>query len=140
MQVIRQERHLAARVLIATQEPTLSPQLLELCRVCIVHRFLSPNWFHVLQAHVGGCNPDLLLMNDNKKNEPNRSDKAAKLLDDIVNLQTGEGLFFCPEALVIKETETDKEPSSYRRLGTDYLKMFTRQRITADGGRSIVAT
>ena len=42
--IIRQQRHLASRVIISTQEPTLSPQLLELCNVAFVHRFRSPRW------------------------------------------------------------------------------------------------
>lgn len=40
--IIRQQRYLASRVIISTHEPTLSPQLLELCNVAFVHHFRSP--------------------------------------------------------------------------------------------------
>jgi hypothetical protein len=39
---IRLQRHLGARVVISTQEPTVSPRLLDLCSVTVVHRFTSP--------------------------------------------------------------------------------------------------
>jgi len=39
---IREQRHNATRVLIATQEPTISEKLLDLCSVSIVYRFTSP--------------------------------------------------------------------------------------------------
>lgn len=43
--VIRQQRHLSSRVVIATQEPTVAGDLLDLCNVSIVHRFNSPQWY-----------------------------------------------------------------------------------------------
>lgn len=62
LSVVRQQRHLAARVLIATQEPTLAPALLELCNVTIIHRFSSPAWFKAIKSHIAGAgieeNPD----------------------------------------------------------------------------------
>lgn len=39
---IREQRHNATRVIIATQEPTISEKLLDLCSISIVHRFNSP--------------------------------------------------------------------------------------------------
>ncbi|THW04447.1 hypothetical protein D6D24_10537 [Aureobasidium pullulans] len=41
--VIREQRHNACRVVIATQEPTISPKLLDLCSITMVHRFTSPD-------------------------------------------------------------------------------------------------
>jgi hypothetical protein len=45
---IRLQRHLGARVIISTQEPTVSPRLLDLCSVTIVHRFTSPGQYYFL--------------------------------------------------------------------------------------------
>ena len=56
--VIRQQRHLATRVIIATQEPTISPSLLDLCSMTIVHRFTSPSWMNALQSHLAGLSVD----------------------------------------------------------------------------------
>lgn len=55
LSVIRQQRHLGARVLIATQEPTISPELLVLCNVTIVHRFTSPAWYRAIEKHIAGA-------------------------------------------------------------------------------------
>ena len=54
LQLIRQQRHLATRVVISTQEPTISPRLVDLCTVTIVHRFTSPEWFRTLWDHLAG--------------------------------------------------------------------------------------
>ncbi|EEP81237.1 predicted protein [Uncinocarpus reesii 1704] len=53
--IIRQQRHLGTRVIIATQEPTLSPKLLDLCDVTVVHRFSSPEWYKTLEGHLAGA-------------------------------------------------------------------------------------
>lgn len=52
---IRIQRHIGARVIISTQEPTISPRLLDLCSVTIVHRFSSPEWLEVLKQHLAGA-------------------------------------------------------------------------------------
>jgi hypothetical protein len=52
---IRLQRHLGARVLISTQEPTISPRLLDLCSITIVHRFTSPDWLATLKQHLAGA-------------------------------------------------------------------------------------
>lgn len=54
LSAIRLQRHLGARVIISTQEPTVSPKLLDLCSVTIVHRFTSPEWLRALQNHLAG--------------------------------------------------------------------------------------
>ena len=54
--VIRQQRHLATRVVISTQEPTVVPdKYLDLCSFIIAHRFSSPKWLRVLAAHVSAA-------------------------------------------------------------------------------------
>lgn len=51
---IRLQRHLGLRVVISTQEPTVSPKLLDLCSITIVHRFTSPDWMKTLRGHLAG--------------------------------------------------------------------------------------
>jgi DNA helicase HerA-like ATPase len=51
--VIRQQRHLATRVVISTQEPTVVPEkFLDLCSFVIAHRFSSPTWLKHLTQHM----------------------------------------------------------------------------------------
>jgi hypothetical protein len=52
---IRLQRHIATRVVISTQKPTISPRLLDLCSVTIVHRITSPDWMKALQRHLAGA-------------------------------------------------------------------------------------
>ena len=54
---IRLQRHLGARVFISTQEPTISPKLLDLSSSIIVHRFTSPQWLQILSktSSSAGC-------------------------------------------------------------------------------------
>ncbi|KAJ7915996.1 hypothetical protein B0H13DRAFT_2451776 [Mycena leptocephala] len=53
--VIRLQRHLATRVIIATQEPTvIPPTILDLASIIICHRFSSPAWCTHLARHVSG--------------------------------------------------------------------------------------
>lgn len=53
LSVIRQQRHLATRVVISTQEPTVVPsKFLDLCSFIIAHRFSSPTWLNHLVKHV----------------------------------------------------------------------------------------
>ncbi|KAK8072306.1 hypothetical protein PG996_005654 [Apiospora saccharicola] len=54
LSTIRLQRHLGARVFISTQEPTISPKLLDLCSITIVHHFQSPDWLRVLKGHLAG--------------------------------------------------------------------------------------
>ena len=140
--MIRQQRHLATRVIIATQEPTLSPKLLELCTVTIVHRFTSPSWFKALQGHIAGLSDEFAVDEKNESREHGEVDEKqsiSKILRDIVELQTGEGLLFCPTAWL--DGEKDLKSNSYRprKLGIGHMRIRTRGRISADGGQSIMA-
>ncbi|KAL1859164.1 hypothetical protein Plec18170_002279 [Paecilomyces lecythidis] len=163
LSVIRQQRHLGTRVLIATQEPTLSPDLLDLCNVTIVHRFSSPAWYKMLEGHLAAA---LIGKQQKQKTALNSSD----LFEQIVKLKTGEALLFCPTAAVeviaddVGEvngnsvTEVDMtggilpsiekqscSPTGYqnekrvKELGSKYMRVKIRNRVTADGGRSILA-
>lgn len=163
LSVIRQQRHLGTRVVIATQEPTISPSLLDLCNVTIVHRFTSPAWYTAIEKHIAGA-----ATAKNKKGSSEESD----LFRSIVRLGTGEAFVFCPTALIdlavdtgpenTEDTEECSEPESSlladsgmtsssdsdesegprvdgvttTELGSGYMRVRIRNRVTADGGRS----
>ncbi|KAI1385615.1 uncharacterized protein F4822DRAFT_445541 [Hypoxylon trugodes] len=127
LSIIRQQRHTGTRVLIATQEPTLSPQLIDLANVTIVHRFLSPSWYEVLKKHLAGA----------RKRSVGDEDS---LFNTIVTLQTGQALLFCPTAQVDIEETIDRRKKVIKNLGEGFFKIKIRKRVTADGGRSILAT
>jgi DNA helicase HerA-like ATPase len=42
LRTVREQRHPAIRVVIATQKPSINTQLLDLCSITIVHRCTSP--------------------------------------------------------------------------------------------------
>jgi hypothetical protein len=130
--VIRQQRHLATRVIIATQEPTISPKLLDLSSMTIVHRFTSPEWFRKLQAHLAAIT---VADGDSQKN-------VRDIMGTIVNLDAGQALLFSPTAMLGVERRVDgegKETLKAEKLGMRYVEMRVRQRLTVDGGKSITA-
>ena len=130
LQVIRQQRHLATRVIIATQEPTISPKLLDLSTMTIVHRFTSPEWLSALKSHLAGV--------AGLDGEENRDIK--EIFRTIVNLEAGQALLFSPSAMLetIDRAET-KGGRHAAKLGMGYVKIRVRKRLTTDGGRSILA-
>lgn len=125
--VIREQRHKGARIVIATQEPTVSPKLLDLCTMTFVHRFTSPDWLSTLRKHLAGAS--LLGERSETANETLR-----QLFNSIINLNVGESLLFSPNAML---NIVDGVPE---KLGTEHIKFKTRKRITNDGGMSILAT
>lgn len=131
LSVIRQQRHLATRVIIATQEPTISPKLLDLSSMTIVHRFTSPSWLQALKSHLAGVS----------KFEGNDGRDLKEIFNKIVNLEAGEALLFSPSMMlnVAEGGLEDEKVLQTEKLGMGYLKMRVRNRLTADGGRSIMA-
>lgn len=108
---IRLQRHLGVRVIISTQEPTISPKLLDLCSVTIVHRFTSPDWLQSLKKHLAGASISLLTKTSNGHSDGddnmnslaadiNPNDFAMKLFSKIVALRRGQALLFCPSAII----------------------------------------
>ncbi|CCX04375.1 Similar to hypothetical protein GLRG_11185 [Glomerella graminicola M1.001]; acc. no. EFQ36041 [Pyronema omphalodes CBS 100304] len=147
--LIRQQRHYGARIIISTQEPTVDPRLMDLCSATLVHRFTSPVWFSVLKKHIS-------VIEDESKD--------AALFRKMVDLRVGQGLLFASSAVINKETAVDlsvevekkKDESGDERedassevqvenegvlekLGSRFLKIKIRKRLTADGGKSIVS-
>ena len=122
IRAIREQRHLATRVIIATQEPTLSTALLDLCNITIVHRFQSQAWYNTLKNHLAALNT---------KNE-------GDVFERIVDLECGEALVFCPTAYRDCEEEEDGRLKPLR-VKSENFKMRVRKRVTEDGGKSIMA-
>ncbi len=130
---IRLQRHLGTRVFISTQEPTISPKLLDLCSITIVHRFTSPDWLQCLRLHLAALDAD----QDGTEQTSNSTAKenAKGTFNEIVKLRVGEALLFAPSAIIDVNPTTGKT----ERLGTKYLKIKIRGRVTEDGGQSVMA-
>ncbi|KAM3548072.1 hypothetical protein MY1884_009327 [Beauveria asiatica] len=208
LSAIRLQRHLAARVFISTQEPTISPKLLDLCSATIVHRFTSPEWLSTLKSHLAGASKlgaSSATDPDHDGNEAfvtptlrigGSEDLLADIFRQIVSLRTGEALLFAPNAAIgvrlesassdydsddssVESSSADESEStaeSWRsskdltsfnksnpktgvliargvetassrerratdviRLGSGVLKISIRQRVTQDGGQSIMS-
>ncbi|CAN8099582.1 unnamed protein product [Discula destructiva] len=151
LSTIRLQRHLGARVVISTQEPTISPNLLDLCSVTIVHRFTSPAWLQALQRHLAGVSAVSRLLASVESGANGETDRlshgmealgmedsgqgsAMAVFAQIVRLRVGEALLFAPSAVL----EVD-EGLRARKLNHGVLKVRMRKRITADGGQSVMA-
>ncbi|RYP46859.1 hypothetical protein DL768_006998 [Monosporascus sp. mg162] len=145
---IRLQRHLGARIVISTQEPTVSPKLLDLCSMTIVHRFTSPDWLYALQRHLAGISiiSRLREKTDGRDDEAGRlsdnfkelsikdTDAATAMFAHIVQLKVGEALIFAPSAVLGID-----DSLSVKRLSHGVLKVRIRNRVTEDGGRSVMA-
>lgn len=127
LQLIRQQRHLATRVVVSTQEPTISPRLLDLCTVTIVHRFTSPEWFRTLREHLAGVS------SLDESGVATKRD-VRSIFAEIVELGPGEALMFSPSAML-----EPVEGEAPKKLGMEWLKVRVRRRLTEDGGKSILA-
>jgi hypothetical protein len=133
LEAIREQRHLGTRIIIATQEPTLDASLLDLCSITMVHRCTSPAWFEVLKRHVAALYlSSAELLDDEKKTDRKSVDRA--LFAQIVALRIGESLLFCPTAAM------KLEDGGIRRMLDRFVTFRTRQRMTADGGSTKVAS
>ncbi|KAG6022427.1 hypothetical protein E4U41_002264 [Claviceps citrina] len=155
---IRLQRHLGLRVMIATQEPTLSPRLLDLCSVTIVHRFTSPEWLQSLKRHLAAA------AQPSSTAVPSDATQLATLFGRIVGLRQGEALLFCPSALVgvvaveaeprdgrdgfadwaaaqdgRRDVVVDGSGNHLVRLGCGVMHIRVRERVTQDGGKSVMA-
>ncbi|KAJ7444978.1 hypothetical protein B0H11DRAFT_2291039 [Mycena galericulata] len=121
---IRLQRHLATRVIIATQEPTvIPPTILALASIIICHRFSSPAWCAHLARHVSAGS--------------SLSESAAaenSWFQQVMLLPTGDALVFSPAALIGAD-----EGGGVRLLGREHLRLRVRPRLTMDGGASRLA-
>jgi len=124
------------------------PKLLDLSTMTIVHRFTSPEWFRTLGDHLAG----VTMLRDIKSGEAGVKRDVARIFAEIVGLGVGESLLFSPTAMLngIVAAEdvdvNDKRKEVMQRmevlpekLGTEWVKMRIRRRLTKDGGRSLMA-
>jgi hypothetical protein len=143
LSTIRLQRHLGARIIISTQEPTISPRLLDLCSVTIVHRFTSPDWMRSLKQHLAGAaviSNEADDSNDDESSSGSKIDTTKDLFGQIVNLRVGQALLFSTNAIVGWKMEPNgRDVRSVKRLGAGFLKLQIRYRITEDGGKSVMA-
>jgi hypothetical protein len=118
---IRLQRHLATRVIIATQEPTvIPPTILDLASVIICHRFSSPAWCAHLAHHVSAGSSEFAAVESWFK--------------QVMLLPTGDALVFSPAALIGAD-----ERGGVSLLGREHLRLRVRPRLTMDGGASRLA-
>ncbi|KAK3673914.1 hypothetical protein LTR78_006116 [Recurvomyces mirabilis] len=124
LSTIRTQRHNGTRVVISTQEPTLSPSLLDLCNTSIIHHFNSPAWFAAIEGHLGGAS-----------SMTTTEHGRAELFKRILGLKLGESLVFSPSSFV--GSDEDGMP---RKLGSGVLSLQTRLRMGMDIGMSDMAS
>ena len=143
LSTIRLQRHLGARIIISTQEPTISPVLLDLCSVTIVHRFTSPDWLQSLKNHLAAVGSEIMSDGSDQEDNPRgeyiasaRGHTAKQVFCEVVKLRVGEALLFSPSAMV--DVKSDGA-LGYVRLGMGFLKVRVRTRTTTDGGKSVMA-
>ncbi|KAI6861762.1 hypothetical protein KC338_g6478 [Hortaea werneckii] len=120
---IRMQRHNATRVIIATQEPTISERLLDLCSISIVHHFNSPAWYTAIKDHLSGASA-----------LTTSQDEGKKMFETIVDLRAGESLVFSPSSYL------REDKGQVMKLGSGFVKMQTRLREGVDAGRSEMAS
>lgn len=66
---------------------------------------------------------------------------AKGIFGDIVRLRVGEALVFAPSAVVgLAEEKLGEKERELVRLGTGFLRIMVRARITEDGGKSVMAS
>jgi hypothetical protein len=117
--IIRLQRHLATRVIIATQEPTvIPPTILDLASIIICHRFSSPAWCTHLAHHVSVGSESAF----------------ESWYQQVMLLPTGDALVFCPAGMI-----TADERGGVGLLGREHLRLRVRPRLTVDGGASRLA-
>jgi hypothetical protein len=111
--VMSKQQQLGIHTIVATQEPTLDPRLLNLFDVKVVHRSNSPAKARVLQDHLTGAavRPE------------------SDLFRDAVCLQNDQALIFCPTARIhLKEGTTGQHAA---QLKTGYIRVKIRPSFTA---------
>ncbi|KAH3337956.1 hypothetical protein KXW81_000286 [Aspergillus fumigatus] len=122
LSIIQQQRHCGVRTVICTQEPTVSPKLIKLSSIIVIHQFTSPEWYKVIQKHVPMDTREV----------GSSEDGVPSSLCQIASLQTGEAIIFAPSAHLIGEKDMvlDTRHRTFR--------MLIRKRVTWDGGRTVI--
>lgn len=143
--MIRQQRHLATRVIVSTQEPTVVPtKFVDLCSFVLAHRFSSPSWVALFAKHTAAAKERM----DDIFSQVQCIHISLMLCVlssnhyQVVALRTGEALLFAPNGVGVR-TEGTKSSKTKKKvpaiLGQGYLHVQSRLRVTRDGGHSILA-
>ena len=122
LNIIRQQRHLGVRLIMSTQEPTLSPHLIDLCSMIVIHRFSSPDWYRTIRKHITIYN----------RSDENISVNDTDGLYELSSLRTGEALIFAPSACLLDDCESMIDTKH------ETFKLVVRKRITWDGGQTVL--
>ncbi|KAK2040595.1 hypothetical protein LZ31DRAFT_603743 [Colletotrichum somersetense] len=146
LETIRLQRHLGVRVLISTQEPTVSTKLLDLCSMTVVHRFTSPDWLRTLGKHLAGISSMSVTATDEEDEIQAVSlvpvggkDPMMDVFSMIVSLHTGQALVFSPSTVLALHEKGVNEPAVLQRLAHRALRVVVRSRLTRDGGGTVMA-
>lgn len=116
LSVIKLQRHYDARVLISTQESSISPKLLDLCSLIVVHRFSSSEWLLMLSKQI--CIDKI---------------RTEDIYHHIMKLRVSETLMFSSSSMMSWSDEKNS-----KRLNAAYLKIKVRKRLTFDDKKSVV--
>ena len=119
LHAIRMQRHLGLRFIVSTQEPTISPRIIDLSSLKIIHRFTSPDWYRSLRKHIAITDDELQL---------------ASIFREIASLGVGRALIFSPATQTAPRengwAESENNDGTYR--------VQVRRKTTWDAGRSVV--
>lgn len=99
----------------------------------IVHRFLSPAWYETLKQHLAGARP----------NSGHLHGSGIDIFHTILGLETGEALLFSPTSILDVGAPDVTNPLAkpfLEKLEDSYIKLRIRNRVTTDGGKSIMAS
>ena len=120
--------------------------VIDLCNIAIFHRFSSPAWWDAVAKRV--C-ADVSTVEGFERvvklkvriSIPPSAGQLANL-----SMQTGQALVLCPSGLGLfattKKSATGaivKSKPKLAHLGRRYMVVKTRQRVTVDGGSSVLA-
>lgn len=105
------------------EAPTISPRLIDLCSITVIHRLSSPGWFGVLRRHI-------FILDEQRSNGGGKR----SFFKRIRNLRTSEALVFAPSAVVRNEEEEEE----WGMVSEGVLKARVRKRLTWDWGTSAV--
>ncbi|KAJ7085501.1 hypothetical protein B0H15DRAFT_847075 [Mycena belliarum] len=109
---IRLQQHLATRIIIATQDPTVVPAtILDLASTIVCHRFSSPAWAAHLARHVSA------------------GSDTALWYEQVALLENGEALVFSPAAAI-----ADGRTGGVALLRREHLRLRVRPRLTQGWG------
>ncbi|RAH58875.1 hypothetical protein BO85DRAFT_458087 [Aspergillus piperis CBS 112811] len=136
LSVVRLQRHLAARIIISTQEPTVSMDLLNLCTAAVVHRFTPSEWLRILQKHLAGATTNPSARKKGKAGGRGTDGEEGQLDGANEKSLFDHVLIFVS---IVDDAIDEEGGYELRRLGSEYLAIRVRQRITKDGGKSLLA-